>query len=103
MKIGFIGAGRVAQTIAKHVLPHGHRVLLSNTRGPESLGPLVREIGPGAEAGTPHKAVEQDLVVLAVMWQQVESALSSISSWKDRILVDATNRVASITPFSLGD
>ena len=46
MKIGFIGAGTVAQTIARHVLPHGHQVLLSNTRGPASLAPLVEELVP---------------------------------------------------------
>ena len=40
MKIGFIGAGIVAQTISKHVLAVGHRVLLSNTRGPDSLAHL---------------------------------------------------------------
>ncbi len=33
MKIGFIGAGVVAQTIAKHVLPFGHEVTFSNSRG----------------------------------------------------------------------
>jgi 3-hydroxyisobutyrate dehydrogenase-like beta-hydroxyacid dehydrogenase len=37
VKIGFIGAGVVAQTIARHVLPFGHHVVLSNTRGPGSL------------------------------------------------------------------
>jgi NADP oxidoreductase coenzyme F420-dependent len=37
MKIGFIGASTVAQTIAKHVLPFGHQVMLSNSRGPDSL------------------------------------------------------------------
>jgi NADP oxidoreductase coenzyme F420-dependent len=68
MRIGFIGAGGVAQTISRHVLPFGHRVLLSNTRGPESLAKLVKELGTGAEAGTPQQAAEQDLVVLAVMW-----------------------------------
>ena len=65
MKIGFIGAGVVAQTISKHVLAVGHRVLLSNTRGPESLAPLVKELGSGAEAGTPQQATEQEIVVLA--------------------------------------
>jgi len=103
MRIGFIGAGGVAQTISKHVLPFGHRVLLSNTRGPESLAKLVKELGPGAEAGTPQQAAEQDIVVLAVMWPHVEAALASIPDWQDRVLVDATNRIASMNPFSLGD
>ena len=51
MRIGFIGAGVVAQTISKHALAAGHQVLLSNTRGPDSLAPLVKELGSGAEAG----------------------------------------------------
>jgi predicted dinucleotide-binding enzyme len=103
MRIGFIGAGGVAQTISKHVLPFGHRVLLSNSRGPKSLATLVKELGPGAEAGTPQQAAEQDIVVLAVMWPHVEKALASVPDWKGRILVDATNRIATMNPFSLGD
>jgi predicted dinucleotide-binding enzyme len=103
MKIGFIGAGVVAQTISKHVLPFGHRVLLSNTRGPDSLASLVKELGAAAEAGTPQQAAEQDIVVLAVNWPSVQAALFSVTDWKDRILVDATNRVAGYNPLTLGD
>ena len=60
MKIVIIGAGTVAQTIARHVLPFGHQVLLSNTQAPDSLAPLVKKLGPGAIAVTPQQAAEQD-------------------------------------------
>ncbi len=103
MKIGFIGAGIVAQTIAKHVLPFGHEILLSNIRGPDSLASLVKELGPGASAGTPQQATEQDIVVLAVNWSSVQAALFTIADWKGRILVDTTNRLAGYTPLTLGD
>ena len=103
MKIGFIGAGNVAQTISKHLLTFGHQVMLSNTRGAESLASLTQALGPGAEAGTPQQAAEQDIVFLAVMWPHVVSALAAVPDWKGRVLVDATNRVASLNPFSLGD
>jgi len=103
MKIGIIGAGTVAQTIARHVLPLGHQVMLSNTRGPESLAPLVKQLGPGASAGTPQQAAGQEIVVLAVMWWHVQAALFSIPDWEGRVLVDATNRVAGIAPLSIGD
>lgn len=103
MNIGILGAGVVAQTIARHVLPFGHRVLLSNRRGVDSLAALVRELGSGAAAGTPQQAAEQDLVVLAVNWPSVQPALFSIPDWKGRILVDATNRVAGYSPLTLGD
>ena len=103
MKIGFIGAGTVAKTIAKHVLPLGHRVVLSNSRGPESLAALVAELGSGAAAGTAKEAAEQDLVVLAANWAGVQAALFSVGDWTGRILVDASNRVASYQPLALGD
>ncbi|MCJ8206791.1 NADPH-dependent F420 reductase [Pseudomonas sp. RGM2987] len=103
MKIGFIGAGPVAQTIAKHVLSVGHQVVLSNSRGPESLAGLVAELGSGATAGTAKEAAEQDLVVLAVKWWDVQKALFSVGDWRGRTLVDTTNRVASVEPLMLGD
>jgi predicted dinucleotide-binding enzyme len=103
MKIGIIGAGTVAQTIAKHVLPLGHQVMLSNTQGPDSLTSLVKKLGHGAIAGTAQQAAEQDIVILAVMWRNVQSALFSIPDWKGRVLVDATNRVAGVAPLILGD
>ena len=103
MKIGFIGAKEVAQTIAKHVLPLGHEVMLSNSRGPDTLAELVGTLGKGASAGTTKEAAEQDIVVLAVNWPSVQAALFSVGDWTGRILVDATNRMASFSPPSLGD
>ena len=103
MKIGFIGAGPVAQTIARHALSAGHHVMLSNSRGPESLASLVTELGSGAAAGTVNEAAQQDLVVLAVKWWHIQAALFSVGDWTGRILVDTTNRVASIAPLALGD
>ncbi len=51
----------------------------------------------------PQQAADQDIVVLAVMWWHVQAALFSVPDWKGRVLVDATNRVASIAPLTLGD
>jgi len=63
----------------------------------------VKRLGPGAAAGTPQQAAEQEIVILAVNWSSVQAALFSIPDWKGRILVDATNRVASYNPLTLGD
>ena len=103
MNIGFLGAGTVAQTIAKHLLAHGHEVLLSNSRGPDTLSTLVEELGSGAVAGTPQQAAEQDIVVLAVGWLNVQPTLAAVADWSGRVLVDATNRLASYAPPTLGD
>ena len=92
MKFGFIGAGNVAQTYAKHFVRHGHEVVLSNSRGPDSLIDLARSMGPNAKAGTVQEAAEQDVVILCVRWPQAKQALAEVSDWNGRILVDATNR-----------
>lgn len=103
MRIGFIGAGTVAKTIAKHALAAGHQVVLSNSRGPETLAELVAELGPGASAATAKEAAGEELVVLASSWPNVQPALFSVADWSGKVLVDATNRVAGYQPFTLGE
>jgi predicted dinucleotide-binding enzyme len=92
MKFGFVGAGNVAQTYAKYFVRYGHEVVLSNSKGPDSLAELVRSIGPNAKAGTVKEAAMQDIVILCVRWEQAKQALAEVSDWNGRILVDATNR-----------
>jgi 8-hydroxy-5-deazaflavin:NADPH oxidoreductase len=38
MKVGFIGAGNVTGTFGRHLITAGHSIVVSNSRGPESLG-----------------------------------------------------------------
>ncbi len=90
MRIGFIGAGKNARTVARHMLSAGHQVVLSNSRGPETLAATVAQLGPGASAGTREDAVNTDLVILAVNWVDAEKSVGAIQ-WNGRILIDATN------------
>ncbi|WP_459964660.1 NAD(P)-binding domain-containing protein, partial [Mycobacterium avium] len=52
MEYGTIGAGTIAQAVARHLVAAGHRVVLSNSRGPSSLNEVVSNLGPLASAGT---------------------------------------------------
>jgi predicted dinucleotide-binding enzyme len=90
MKVGFIGAGNVARTFGRHLLTAGHTVVVSNSRGPETLADFVADLGPGATAGTKQQAAECDVVVVAAHWVKVREALKGID-WRGRILIDATN------------
>jgi hypothetical protein len=90
MKIGFIGAGNVTGTFGRHLINAGHAVVVSNSRGPETLAKFVADLGPGAIAGTKQQAAECDVVILATHWVKVPEALKDID-WRGRILVDATN------------
>jgi 8-hydroxy-5-deazaflavin:NADPH oxidoreductase len=90
MKVGFIGAGNVTATIGRHLINVGHTMVVSNSRGPETLGKFVVELGRGAMAGTKQQAAECDIVILATKWVNVPEALKGVD-WRGRILVDATN------------
>jgi predicted dinucleotide-binding enzyme len=91
MRVGFIGAGTVTGTFGRHLITAGHTVVVSNSRGPETLANFVVDLGPGgAIAGTREQAAECDVVILATNWVNVPEALKGID-WRGRILIDATN------------
>ena len=93
MKIGIIGAGGIGQAFAGHLAKAGYELIVSNSRGPESLAGLVGELGPRAKAGTQQQAAQADVVVLSVNWEHVPKALADLPAWGGRILIDATNPV----------
>ena len=88
--VGIIGAGRIAQAMARTALRAGRHVVISNSRGPESLGSVVSELGEGASAGTVHHAAAAGIVVLAVPWPRVPDAVQGLQ-WNGQIVIDATN------------
>src|SRR5690349_6583826 len=91
MEIGTIGAGDFAQAFSKRVLKAGHKVKLSNSRGPDSLREIVNQLGPGATAATKEEAAACEMVLLAVPWDNVPGTLASLPKWNNQILIDATN------------
>ena len=50
--IGFIGAGHIGSQVARLAISCGYAVVMSNSRGPDTLAPLVAELGPRARAAT---------------------------------------------------
>jgi hypothetical protein len=65
--VGFIGSGMIGGTVARQSVAAGHHVVLSNSRGPDTLKDLVEELGPLASAATGAEAAEAgDLVVVAI-------------------------------------
>jgi 8-hydroxy-5-deazaflavin:NADPH oxidoreductase len=92
MQFGTIGAGAIAQAVAGHVLKAGHEVILSNSRGPDSLNAVVTEFGPGASAGTLAEAADADMVLLAAPWDRVQNVAAALPTRDGRIIIDATNQ-----------
>lgn len=91
--IGILGAGAVAQALAKRLIAGGYTVILSNRSGPASLAPVVAALGPGAIAGTVDEAIATPLVIIAVPWSQLPVVLGRTSDWDGRVLVDTTNPI----------
>src|SRR5216683_5401150 len=107
MEIGTIGAGDFAQAFAKRALKAGHKVKLSNSRGPESLREIVNRLGPGAIAATKEEAAACEMVLLAVPWDNVPETLARLPEWTNQILIDGTNpfhgEAGDFTPADVGN
>ena len=88
--VGIVGAGRLGQAMARTALRAGRRVVIANSRGPESLASVVSELGDGVSAGTAEEAATAGVVVIAVPWDRVPAAVQGLE-WNGGIVIDATN------------
>jgi predicted dinucleotide-binding enzyme len=89
-RVGIIGAGRIGQAMARIALRAGRQIVISNSRGPQSLTSVVEALGDGASAGSVEDAAASDIVVVAVMWPQVPQAVEGLD-WSGRIVIDPNN------------
>lgn len=88
MRVGFIGAGPLARAIVRPLVLAGHEVMISNSRGPETLFEEAKDLG--CAAGTSHQAAEfGDIVVLAIPFMHVPQLDALMFAGK--IVLDATN------------
>ena len=65
--VGFIGSGAIGSTVARLAVQAGHHVMLSNSRGPETLADTAAELGPAAFVATSREAAAAgDIIVVTV-------------------------------------
>lgn len=93
MTIGIIGAGGIGQAFAAQVTKAGYDVILSNSRGPESLMEVVSQLGPRAKAVTRQEAAQAEVVLVSVRWSKLPEALADLPAWNGRIVIDANNPI----------
>ena len=90
MTIGLIGAGHIGSQLARLAVAHGHSVVLSNSRGPETLSTLVAELGPKARAATPGEAAAAgDLVVVTIPLKNIETVPAAPLA--NKVVIDTNN------------
>lgn len=104
MTYAIIGSGAIGSAAARQFARKGINVLLANSRGPESLAGLVKELGKNIIAVPVEEALRADVVILAVPFTAVPATVSGITHWEGRIVVDATNAIdfSHFTPSDLG-
>lgn len=93
MTIGIIGAGNIGAAIARILARAGIHATIANSRGPQSLEPLVAELSPWISAVTIEEAAKADMVFIAVPWSKLPSVLAGLPNWGGRIAVDTNNPI----------
>ncbi len=88
--IGFIGAGHIGGQIARKAVELGYDVVISNSRGPETLADLVAELGPKARAATPAEAAAAgDFAVVSVPLRSIQDV--PVDPLAGKIVLDTNN------------
>jgi len=88
--IGLIGSGNIGGGIARLAVAAGYDVVLSNSRGPETLSGLVAELGPQARASTPTGAAKAgDIVIVTIPLRAYPSV--PIAELRDKTVIDTNN------------
>jgi len=88
--IGFIGSGHIGSQLARLAVAHGYDVVMSNSRGPETLSDLVAELGPHARAATPAEAAAAaDLAVVTTPLAAIDSI--PVEPLAGKVVIDTNN------------
>jgi predicted dinucleotide-binding enzyme len=88
--IGFIGSGQIGATVARLAISVGYDVVMSNSRGPDTLNGVVAALGPRASAATAAEAAAQaDYVLVAVPLKNY--AQVPVAELAGKIVMDADN------------
>ena len=88
--IGLIGAGKIGSQLARLAVKNGYDVVVSNSRGPDTLAELVTELGPRARAGTPVDAAKAgDIVVVTVPLKSYRQV--PVEPLAGKIVIDTNN------------
>jgi predicted dinucleotide-binding enzyme len=88
--IGLIGAGHIGSQIARLAVARGYPVVISNSRGPETLATLITELGPSASAATAMDAAKAgDIVVVTVPLKNYRQV--PVEPLAGKIVIDTNN------------
>jgi len=91
MTYSIVGTGNVGRTLASFFARAGVEVTLANTRGPEAVEPIAKQIGGKIVASSLDAALEADIIFFAVQFLSFKDVGSVKPDWTGKIVVDVTN------------
>jgi predicted dinucleotide-binding enzyme len=90
MKIGVIGAGHIGSNAARLFVKAGNEVAIANSRGPQTLEPLIEELGDNSEAVTVEVARDfGDIVFISIPLGRINELPTE--GWENKIVIDSNN------------
>ncbi|MEV7630734.1 NADPH-dependent F420 reductase [Actinoplanes sp. NPDC089786] len=100
--LGIIGSGTIGSAIARSAVGAGWHVVISNSRGPESLRDLITEVGPLARAAIPTEAAQAgDLIVATIPLANYEQLPREALAGKT--VIDTMNYAPAVTGWARPD
>jgi predicted dinucleotide-binding enzyme len=88
--VGLIGAGHIGSQLARLAVAHGYDVVISNSRGPETLASVVAELGAHARAATPAgAAADADIAIVTIPLKAIGTV--PVKPLEGKIVIDTNN------------
>ena len=91
MKYAIMGSGKIGRALARLFAQKNLEVAVTNTRGPETLASLTKELGASVSARSVQDAAGAEMIFLAVPFAAHQDVGGLSKDWKGKIIVDATN------------
>lgn len=88
--LGIIGAGNIGSNVARAAIAAGYDVVISSSRGPETLTDLIEDLGPKARAATAADAAQAaDFALVAVPLGKYKNV--PVEGLAGKVVMDANN------------
>ena len=101
MKYAIIGSGHIGTALVRIFASKNLEVGIANSREPETLKSLAKEIGPGVRPVSMEEAHQAEIIFLAVPFTSHKEIAEKFEQWNGKILVDVTNAL-HVAPQALG-
>ena len=102
MKYAIIGSGKIGTALARIFARKNIEVVIANSRGPETLASLAKELGPSIVPQSVQDALKADIIFLAFPFSAHNEIAKQFKDWNGKIVIDVTNAF-HLAPGELGD